>query len=152
MAYLFRALRNLYDVTANVLFVESMCIPGGAPVAYLRDEGLGEDQGLRHVALYPSETCLIKMLYRAGFRWVYRSRSLPNHQEFQATVWQKRLRTILIASKMALDRRFLVPVKEPVTKSDSWTTAWGQCRRSVKSLAHFIHMPWTKKLATLNRY
>src|SRR3990170_4576712 len=69
----FRVLRNLHAVTRSLLAIETMCFSGRSPALFLRDEGTVVDQGLRLVALYPTEVIVVAMLYRAGFPYVYRS-------------------------------------------------------------------------------
>ncbi len=56
------------------------------------------DQSLTDMAFYPSEPCLVKMLYRAGFAHVYRVPRLPEHDDFRETSDHARRRTILFAS------------------------------------------------------
>ncbi len=95
----FRAIRNLHSLTSKVLLVESMCAPGDDPSMKLVDESHAEDQGLNCVAFYPTESCLSKMLYRAGFPFVYSFETLPDHPLFHASLWRRRERTMLMASK-----------------------------------------------------
>ena len=47
----------------------------------LVDEGKTEDQGLNHIAFYPTEACLIKMLYRSGYSHVYVFNVPPDHSD-----------------------------------------------------------------------
>ena len=68
-------IRHLHAMTKNVLLVESVTFPGQEPIMALVDEGRTEDQGLNHLAFYPTESCLVKMLYRAGYSDVYGFRS-----------------------------------------------------------------------------
>src|SRR5712672_3402878 len=68
----FGAIRNLFAMTGKVAVLEGMCVPGDEPIFAVRDEVLTEDQGLQHVALYPSENGLVKLLYCSGFSHVYR--------------------------------------------------------------------------------
>jgi tRNA (mo5U34)-methyltransferase len=98
----FRAIRNLHSLTGKVLIVESMCAPGRGPSLHLVDEGEAEDQGLNYVAFYPTEACLVKMLYRAGFPFVYGFVRLPECSPFRASLWRRRERTMLLASKERL--------------------------------------------------
>jgi SAM-dependent methyltransferase len=99
----FSAIRNLYRLTGQVLLIESMCAPGTEPLLQLVDEGQQEDQGLNYIAFYPTEACLVKMLYRAGFASVYLFESLPNHELFRAGLRQRKQRTMLVASKQGLE-------------------------------------------------
>jgi FkbM family methyltransferase len=94
----FRAVRNLHALTRKVLFVESMCAPGVDPSMKLVDESPTEDQGLNYVAFYPTESCLVKMLYHAGFPFVYGFMSLPDHELFHAALFRRKQRTMLLAS------------------------------------------------------
>jgi SAM-dependent methyltransferase len=99
----FCAIRNLYRLTGQVLLIESMCAPGTEPSLQLVDEGQDEDQGLNYIAFYPTEACLVKMLYRAGFPHVYRFENLPSHELFHAGLRRRKQRTMLAASKQKLE-------------------------------------------------
>jgi tRNA (mo5U34)-methyltransferase len=126
----FRAIRNLHAVTQKVLIVESMCAPGEFPNLELLDEGQVEDQGLNFVGFYPTESCLVKMLYRAGFPFVYGFRELPDNRQFVDTARRKKSRTFLIAAKTRVDHANLVLVREPsrrvLSGSDPWATPWSR--------------------------
>ena len=126
----FRAIRNLHALTERVLIVESMCAPGAFPNLELLDEGQVEDQGLNFVGFYPTEACLIKMLYRAGFPFVYGFRELPNDQQFIDTPRRKKSRTFLVAAKTRVDHANLELVREPsrrvLSGSDPWATPWSR--------------------------
>jgi SAM-dependent methyltransferase len=115
----FRAIRRLYSLTSKVLVVESMCAPGIQPSLQLVDESASEDQGLSYVAFYPTEACLIKMFYRAGFSAVYGFQKLPEHPLFQSTIWRRKERTMLVASKDTLRIAGLVPLPDV---RGSWET------------------------------
>lgn len=142
----FRAIRQLHSVTDKLLLVEGMCIPDSKPTMSLFDESTAEDQGLNYVAFYPSEPCLIKMLYRAGFPFVYRPRELPEHDLFRGSAWRKPVRTILVASNVALNVPNLLLMKEqffkpPDTSSvcsaaqwNPWSTRWSGVGRYSMSL------------------
>jgi SAM-dependent methyltransferase len=128
----FRAIRSLHALTGKVLLLESMCIPGDGVMMELLDEGRVRDQGLEYVAFYPTESCLIKMLYRAGFPCVYRFQRLPDDAQYISTISRKRARTFLLASKMALAAPNLALAKEPfrlnLSESDPWVTVWSRVR------------------------
>lgn len=128
----FRAIRNLHALTQKVLIVESMCVPGAFPNLELLDEGHVSDQGLQYVAFCPTEPCLVKMLYRAGFPCVYRFHSLPDDPQFTSTISRKKCRTFLVASQIALTAPNLMLAKEPfrlnLGKSDPWATEWSRLR------------------------
>jgi hypothetical protein len=104
----FRTIRWLHSASNKVLIVESMCITHAQPAMMLLDEGVGENQGLKYVAFYPSEACLIKMLYRSGFPFVYRFQQLPGSDWYRSTLLRRRRRTMLVASKVALDSSVLL--------------------------------------------
>lgn len=142
----FRAVRNLFGLTGKVLIVESMCVPEESPQLYLLDEGRLEDQGLNYVALVPSEGCLIKMIYRAGFLFVYRFSSLPDHEQFRATADRKRSRTVLLASKLKLEMPALVLAKNPGNVCDPWSAP-----NLGKRAALFLRRPWREKLHAMRR-
>lgn len=142
----FRAIRNLFALTGKVLIVESMCVPDKASLLYLMDEGELEDQGLNYVALYPSEGCLIKMMWRAGFPYVYRFRNLPDHEQFRDTAERKRSRTMLVGSHEILDVPVLAPATEPGNLFDPWAVA------SVgKRTKDFLNRPWGEKVHAISR-
>jgi SAM-dependent methyltransferase len=123
----FRVIRNLHALTRKVLIVEGMCRPGSGAAMELLDEGSSEDQGLSFVAFYPTEACLVKMLYRSGFPFVYLFRRLPEHSLYRQSVQRKRERTMMVASKLSLNAPNLVLAKEPMRPvaglSDPWTTS-----------------------------
>jgi SAM-dependent methyltransferase len=128
----FRAIRGLHTLTGKLLLVESMCVPEDEPTMRLLDEGVAEDQGLNYVAFYPSESCVIKMLYRAGFPFVYKPKELPGHELYGSTAWQKRRRTMLLASNVVLNVPGVVLVSEAVrpvhAELDSWSTGLRKVR------------------------
>ena len=117
----FRAIRNLHALTGKILIIESMCAPGREPSLELVDEPLLDNQSLNYVAFYPTESCLVKTLYRAGFPSVYGFTSLPDEKEFQNTRSRKKERTILVASKGELNLQGLVLLKEPARSCDLWS-------------------------------
>ncbi len=142
----FRVIRNLFALTGKVLVIESMCVPDESSLLYLLDEGKLEDQGLNYVALYPSEGCLIKMMWRAGFPFVYRFRALPDHEQFRDTADRKRSRTMLVGSQIRLEIPALVLAKEPGNLLDPWATPGiGMKAKS------FLSRPWSEKLQAMRR-
>jgi SAM-dependent methyltransferase len=134
----FRAIRNLYALTRRVLIIDSMCVPARLPVLHLREENsAAEDQGLTPAVFYPSEACLIKMLYRAGFSSVSRPARLPDHPEFRGTWKQKKVRTMLVATRSEFPSSLLMPLAEPHGWDDPWARTWrrplgGSLRRYVR--------------------
>ena len=128
----FRAIRNLYSLTGKLLLVETMCSPGIKPTMELLDEDSSEDQGLNYVAFYPTESCFVKMLYRAGFPFVYRFEKLPTDTQFEMTLWAKKSRTFLAASRIKLTVPNVELVHEPkqymFARGNPWETKWSKLR------------------------
>jgi len=103
-----RAIRNLFALTKKILIMETMAAPFKSQIAVLCEEEVVQDQGLNYLALILSESSFVKVLYKSGFPYVYRSTSLPRHKEFRSSLIVRRRRTILTASK--------VPLKLPILK------------------------------------
>jgi len=120
-----RALRNLAAVTDKVLVIESYATPQKGTMFFLRDEADYEDQSLTSMALYPSESSIVKICYRIGFAAVCRLTPLPRHEDFEDTYRQKRKRTMLVASRVKLDSPYLARVAEPQDYADPWRTKAG---------------------------
>jgi len=143
----FRAIRNLYALTGRILIIDSMCIPSKLPVMHLREENFAaEDQGLTPAVFYPSEACLVKMLYRAGFSTVSRPVRLPDHPEFYGTWRQKKVRSMLVAARSAFSSPLLVPLTEPRGWDDPWARAWrrplgGRLRRIESTVRRHVRGP-----------
>ena len=121
----FLAIRNLFAMTGKVAVLEGMCVPGDEPIFAVRDEGPTEDQGLRHVALYPSENGLVKLLYCSGFSHVYRLRTRPALREYEGSAVRKQGRTMLVAALGELSLKMLIRAAEPHTDPDPWTIHHG---------------------------
>jgi SAM-dependent methyltransferase len=122
----FRTVRSLHEMTKKLLVVEAMCAAGTEPTLHLVDEDPGDDQGLNYVAFYPTESCLVKMLYRAGFPYVYGFQALPNHSLFHATFRKRQERTMLVASKCPLPD---AQVKLLPNTRGSWEILWAPRER-----------------------
>ena len=122
----FRVIRNLHSLTAKLLIIEGMCLPGSTASMELLDEGTTADQGLNFVAFYPSEAALVKMLYRSGFPFVYIFTRLPEHPEYGDSSGRKRERTVVLASKVSVNAPNLTLTEEPFRPvhgiSDPWTS------------------------------
>lgn len=153
----FVAFRNLLAMTGKVAILEGMCVPGDEPVLAVRDEGPTEDQGLRHVALYPTENGLIKLLYRAGFPNVYRFRTMPNHPNYTDSSLSRQKRTILVASVEPLATGQLELAPEPATIVDPWTVRWSPTALSLRArnfaarISSFVGKSWPEKQKTLKQ-
>jgi SAM-dependent methyltransferase len=118
-------IRHLRAMTGKLLLVEGVIFPGEEPIMALVDEGATEDQGLNHFAFYPTEACLIKMLYRAGFPHVYGFAAQPDHPEYRSTKNSRRIRTVLAASAGDLSSTLLKRVIEPSTEIVPWDPTSG---------------------------
>jgi len=139
----FRAIRNLYQVTQKFSLIESLVVPSKSPIAYCMSENFDKDQGLDYVAFISSESALIKMLYRAGFKYVYMPAHLPDHDEFQAPMTHKRRRTMLFASNVQFANPFFTLVTEPEKeRPDLWTNKQVvKVERGLKRLRRFFKSP-----------
>jgi FkbM family methyltransferase len=114
------AIRHLHALTEKCLLLESMCIPDEKPAMLLREEPRQDDQSLTDMACYPSEGSLVKMLYRSGFRAVYRVMPLPDHDDFEETREHSRRRTVLLASTKPIDVAGFRLCLEPHEEADPW--------------------------------
>jgi len=121
----FLTIRNVRQMTGRLLLVEAIIFPGDEPVMALVDESRFADQGLNHVAFYPTEACLVKMLYKAGFSFVYGLRRGPNHPEYYAAENARRTRTMLVASLDALKSESLRLIAETSTAILPWDRSSG---------------------------
>src|SRR5260370_25159630 len=79
------AIRHLRALTGKALLLERMCLPDEKPSMLLRDEPALEDHSLSDVAFYPTEGCIVKMLYHAGFSTVYGTAQLPHPSDLRHT-------------------------------------------------------------------
>jgi FkbM family methyltransferase len=114
------AIRHLRGLTEKCLLVESMCLPEARASMMLREEPRQSDQSLSDVAWCPSESSLVKMLYRAGYRVVYKVTPLPDHDDFRETADHSRRRTVLLASSVAIDAAGFRLFPEPFETVDPW--------------------------------
>jgi FkbM family methyltransferase len=136
-----RAIRHLRALTGKGLLIESMCVPGDDTRTILREEPLQNDQSLSDMAFYPSESCLVKMLYRAGFAHVYRVPRLPEHDDFRETEDHARRRTILFASHQPAIVACLERIAEPRGGRDPWTKLSTQPRTLAARMRLFLSKP-----------
>jgi SAM-dependent methyltransferase len=152
----FLVIRQLQAMTRSLLLVEGMCVPGEQSTMELLDEGSIDDQGLNYVGFYPSEPCLIKMLYRAGYPFVFRLRQPPADFRFIGTRSRKRERTLLVASKVELTTPSLVLAKEPFRQAAGPANPWDRpLARSFSPkfmlnllsvrVPRFLRRPWIEK-------
>ena len=115
-----RVIRNIARLTNKFTLVEGMVYPTPEPAMVLMDENDAEDQALKFVAFYPSESCLIKMLRRAGFSECFMPARMPKHSDYDTSRNGFRRRTLLGASKVPVNSTTLVPWPDPSPKADPW--------------------------------
>ena len=144
-----QAMRNLLGLTGKCLLLESMCLPEERPAMLLRNEPRQDDQSLTNIALYPSESSLVKMLYRVGFRMVYRVRPLPDHEDFRETTEHRRRRTVLLASHVAIDVAGFRLVTEPCEPEDPWAKKPEARATLPQRIGRFLASPARSKYITL---
>jgi FkbM family methyltransferase len=144
------AIRHLRAMTGKGLLLESMCLPGNQPDLVLREEPAQGDQSLTELALYPSEGCLVKMLYRAGFAGVYKLAALPDHDDFRETPEHARRRTVLFASLAPVRLPGLERVAEPREERDPWAKNVGPLRMALpQRIRRFVKQPPRAKYLSL---
>jgi hypothetical protein len=147
----FLAARHLKALTKSLLLIEGVIFPGDDPVMALIDEEPLQDQGLQHVAFYPSEACLAKMFYRVGFSYVYGLVTQPSHPEYHESADRRRIRTILAASFQPIDSAKLYLLPEPASKIRPWNPARFDGDETLHKLRRFANRPLSEKIATLKR-
>ncbi len=113
-------IRNLRAITGKILLVESVIFPGNEPMMALIDEEAHEDQGLNHIAFYPTETCLVKMLYKANFKHVFGLSQQPEHDHYHAVNGGRRVRTLLMATDLPIQSAQLVRLDESSSPIRPW--------------------------------
>jgi SAM-dependent methyltransferase len=146
------AIRHLHAMTRRLLLLEAVIFPGDEPIMALVNEGLSEDQGLNHFAFYPTEACLEKMLYCAGFPAVYRFARIPDHSEYRSSTNTRRVRTMLAASPVLISSKLLLRVDEPHMPIQPWdpidasasANAFGRLKR-------FVGKPLPQKVEFIKR-
>jgi SAM-dependent methyltransferase len=124
-------IRHLHAMTKALLLVEAVTFPGQEPIMALVDEGNTEDQGLNHLAFYPTEACLVKMLYRSGFTDVYGLKTQPDHPEYHERINNRRTRTMLAATFRPLQTDLLYHLAETSTPIAPWDPKSGAPERGV---------------------
>lgn len=116
----FATIRSIGAMTPKLTFVEGMVYPSPEPVIVLMDEKSLGDQGLNYVAFYPSETCLVKMLRRAGFSGCYLPEPMPDHPEYQVGGNGFRMRSVFVGSKTPIASPALAEWAEPSPNLWPW--------------------------------
>ncbi len=143
------AMRNLRALTEKCLLLESMCLPDEKPSMLLREEPRSDDQSLTDVACYPSESTLVKMLYRAGFAAVYRVTPLPEHDDFRDTPDHTRKRTVLMASCAPVDIEGFRLYPEPREAADPWSKTPAGRPSVPQRIGRFLASPAKSKYITM---
>jgi SAM-dependent methyltransferase len=143
------ATRNLRAITEKCLLLESMCVPEERPAFLLRDEPGQQDQSVAKVACYPSESSLVKMLYRSGFGNVYEVMDLPDHEDFRETPDRARKRTILLASSVPVEVGGFRLVLEPREVEDLWVKKPASKATFAQRVGRFLASPARRKYITL---
>jgi len=144
-----RAIRHLRALTSKVLLLETMCVPQQHPFALLRHEFHTDDQSLTDLAFYPSETCLVKMLYRAGFANVYRVLPPPDHDDFRENAIHHRRRIVVCAALEPLNLPSMVRIPEPAEAPDPWQKQISALRRLEPRVRKFLTKPLSGKIESL---
>jgi FkbM family methyltransferase len=142
------AIRNLRAITEKCLLLESVCVPDERPTFLLREEPGQQDQSVAEVACYPSESSLVKMLYRSGFKNVYRITDLPNHEDFRETPDHARRRTMLLASSVPMEISGFQLVLEPREIEDPWARKPAKATLAQR-VGRFLASPARRKYITL---
>jgi SAM-dependent methyltransferase len=141
-------LRNLATMTRKVALVEGIRAPGSEANFLLRvEDPSGDDNSLTPLALYPSESGLIKAAYRVGFDFVWRVTSFPEHEDFFETPTRERFRTILAASRVQLE----CPLFELAEDLQGQIDPWAKPPDFRHRMVGFARLSWRDKLRVLQR-
>lgn len=147
-----RAIRHLRGITNKLLLVEAVVYPGDEPTMVLVEESPDEDQGLRHFAFYPTEACLLKMLFRSGFPHAYRFSAQPNHPDYRRRNRQPRIRTMLAASDTSIYSQFLTTASEPKSPIHPCALpAANSQANATEKIRRFAKKPLKEKVKTIQR-
>jgi tRNA (mo5U34)-methyltransferase len=144
-----KAVRNLRVITEKCLLLESMCLPEEKCTLLLREEPRQDDQSLHALACYPSESTLVKMLYRAGFANVYGLTLPPDHDDFRETREHTQRRTVLLASLVPIDAAGFRLLLEPDETEDPWAKNPPEAARLPERIGRFVASPARTKYITL---
>ncbi len=114
------AIRHLHSMADKLLLVEGVILSGEEPVMALVDEEIHDDQGVNYIAFYPTESCLVKMLYASGMKYVYGLKSQPRHPDYGSANGTARVRTVLAAAASPLTSASLEFMPAPSTAIKPW--------------------------------
>src|SRR5262249_385735 len=107
-----RALRNMADVCADLLLIETMVCDAKEPLLVLADEPTSVNQALSGLAHRPTPSYIALALNRIGFDHVYIASHPPDHEDYQFT-WLDNLDT---ARDGALLRAVFVASRRPLSQ------------------------------------
>lgn len=145
-------IRHLYELTGKLLLVEGVIHPGNEAMMALIEETTHEDQGLNHIAFYPTESCLLKMFYRAGFSHAYTFSTRPNHPEYGAFHRKPRVRTMLAASHTLLHSKLLLRTPEPKSPAHPCTLVETPPKHNTtERIKRFAKKPLREKIKVIRR-
>lgn len=146
-------IRNLKAITGKLLLVEGVIFPGDEPIMALIDEEAHEDQGLNHIAFYPTEACLIKMLYKAGFKHVFGLTRQPEHDHYHSANGGRRVRTLLAASDLDIPSAQLVRMNEASSAIRPWDPMSGAAKKNDAAhvLSRFSAKSFPEKVKSIKR-
>ena len=148
----FQAIRNLSAMTAKFALLEGVCYPSSESMMVLVDEDDLNDQGVNHIAFYPSELCLLKMLYRSGYASCFLPRTMPAHPVYNPPEGSFRYRTLLAASKHPLEMPSLIPQPAPASELRAWhLVPMRTVGRRASKLLDFLESITRPKRAHLDR-
>jgi SAM-dependent methyltransferase len=142
------AIRNLRAMTGKLLLVESVIFPGDEPSMALIDEEIHEDQGLNHIAFYPTEACLVKMLYRLDFPYVFQLSRQPESSHYNSARGARRTRTLLAATCGPIHSTQLVKAAERSSPIRPWDPLSGQ---KTEKFRRFAGKSLPEKVRTLKK-
>ena len=134
------AIRHLQFMAGKLLLVEGVILSGEEPVMALVDEEVHDDQGVNYLAFYPTESCLVKMLYASGMKYVYGLKSQPRQPDYDSENGTARVRTVLVAAAAPLTSDLLKLMPAPSTAIKPWDASavagrqngLGKLRRALK--------------------
>jgi SAM-dependent methyltransferase len=114
------ALRNMFNVCAGVLVLETIVMDAAGPVLAIEDEMKTVNQALAGIGCRPTPSFVAMALNRVGFPFVYGLAQPPDHEDFQFEWigdgrYQRDghpLRCMFVASSTALRNSGLVPLAE----------------------------------------
>lgn len=149
------AIRHLREMTSKLFLVEAVIQPGDEPMMALIEEAPQEDQGLNFIAFYPTESCLLKMFYRAGFAHAYKLSEQPSYPEYSARAGKPRVRTMLASSHIHIPSGLLLRIPEPRSPVHPCSVPEPQeslpANDAVAKIGRFARKPLPEKFKVIRR-